>query len=65
MKTRSLLYGLLAEFDNPDELKQCIQIEGRIEGDTQFYQPVELPMLLFEILKLIVSHKSSVLFFGT
>jgi hypothetical protein len=31
MKTRSLLYGFLAEFDNPDALKECIR-HARTEG---------------------------------
>jgi hypothetical protein len=31
MKTRSLLYGLLAEFDNPEALKECIR-EARKAG---------------------------------
>jgi hypothetical protein len=31
MKTRSLLYGFLAEFDNPESLKQCIR-RARPEG---------------------------------
>jgi hypothetical protein len=44
MKTKSLLYGFLAEFDNPESLKECIRLarrEGfkRVDAYTPF--PVE------------------------
>jgi hypothetical protein len=44
MKTKSLLYGFLAEFDNPESLKRCIRLarrEGfrRMDAYTPF--PVE------------------------
>src|SRR5262249_42110284 len=34
MKTRSLLYGFLAEFDNPEALKECIR-QARADGFRQ------------------------------
>ena len=44
MKTRSLLYGFLAEFDNPHALKECVRLakrEGFSEMDAYTPFPVE------------------------